>query len=94
MKEDIFEGASGNYYQAIHGWFEREGREFYFFSWMDESVKGKSFILPAKTDMKKWQPFDIRRILQYEPDNVQAKELFEFITKEFRKHKEEKRDNQ
>ena len=84
MKEVLHEASSGNIYQIVHGWFKRNQKDFYFFSWMNESTKGLSFILPKNTKLTKTNSFDIAGMLSWHPSENQSKDILEFIIKEFK----------
>ena len=86
MKQVLHETDSGNIYQIIHGWFKRNDRDFYFFSWLYESTKGKSFILPKKIKLNKIDSSDIQEMLNYHSSITQSEDILEFIIKEFKQN--------
>ena len=85
MEEKIFEGESGNIYQIMHGWFTREDKEYYFFSWMNESTKGNSCIIPKRIKIKKWNHFHISSLMSHQSSDTESRELLSFIEREFSK---------
>ena len=87
MKEIFTQTSSGNVYHIIHGWIKRNDLEFYSFSWMNDSVKGHTFILPKDTLVNKLEPTYISEMLKYYPSAVQSQEILNFIIDEFKNYK-------
>ena len=87
LTETFYNGDSGNRYHIIHGWIERSGKDFYYFSLMNESTKGNSFIIAKDKSVRHLSPFDIGTYLQYNTSQIQSRELCDFVKHQFKINK-------
>ena len=86
MEHTTHKGTSGNIYHIIHGWFEQEDKEFYFFSWMRSPLRGHSFSVSKQIKIKELGLLEIAGLLNFSTTKIQSTEILEFVIKEFERH--------